>query len=229
MSSAKRALSNTPNNMAVEHVAYYNQHGEYVGYGDHQDGQEAGHYTKNVFAFLLRLPGLGDDKGGVILSVRSPQKQHYGGLIEESAGGTVRLLDAETGLTETPFEAGQREIEEEIGVRLLGRLVIIHSFTHAFPGRGKDGLRRHHTALLLGATDTPLSDAVLQQEEIDRLLLFRNEAELQALDRSLCIPSMDEEFGHLLTFLRRYSGDEDAIEWATNNWYELSAEAEPQS
>lgn len=205
--------------MSVEHVAYYDQQGRYVGYGEHQAGQEAGHYTKNVFAFLFYIPGSDDEyKGGIMLSVRSQQKEHLGGLIEETAGGTVRLLDAESGLTETPTEAGRREIGEEIGVNLLGELAVFKTLTHHFPGSGKDGLRRHHTALLIGGTDTHPNLASLQPGEIDALLLLSGEAELAALERAQCIPSFDEEIGHLLDFLKPQAGDQDVIRWAVDTW-----------
>jgi ADP-ribose pyrophosphatase YjhB (NUDIX family) len=201
----------------AELVAYFDRDQNYVGYGDHQTGQDRGHYTKNVFAFLVHVdPTTGE--GGLLLSVRSPLKDHYGGLIEESAGGTVRLLDPETGLTETAHEAAEREIAEEIGVRLLGRLALITTHTHEFAGRGLGGLRRHHTALMLGATDTAPHEAVLHPEEIDRLLVVRTEAELAALDRVLCIPSIDEELQQLIDYLRPHAGEEDAVLWAVNNW-----------
>lgn len=202
-----------------ELVAYYDEHRNYVGYGEHQAGQEKGHYTENVFAFLVYVdPETGD--GGLLLSVRADQKTHYAGLIEESAGGTVRF-NPDTMRSETGEEAGEREIAEEIGVRLLGRLALITLHTHKFEGAGFGGFRRHHTYLLFGATDTPPHKAKLDPAEIKALMLIKSEVDLAALDREQCIPSLDEEFGQLLDFLRPHAGDQDAIQWAVANWHRL--------
>lgn len=209
--------------MSVEHVAYYDEHGSYVGFGEHQAGQEAGHYTKNVFAFLLYVPPAETkESGGMIFQVRSRRKPHMGGLIDVAVGGVVRLQDAQSGTTETNLEAAQRELDEEVGLSLLGSLVPVHAYTHTCPGRGLDGVRRHHTALFLGATGVPLDDAVLQPEEVDGLLLFKDEAELRSLDTKRCVPVLAEELDHVLDFLRPRAGKEDPIVWAVNNWAKIS-------
>ena len=216
--------------MSVEHVAYYDQLGNYLGFGEHQAGQEAGHYTKNVFTFLLAMPDQDSTRpGGLVLQVRAKTKSHMGGLIDVAAGGAVRLLDPHSGKTETNLEAAQREFNEEIGLRLLGHLVLVHTYMHTCPGQGLDGLRRHHTALFLCATDLPLSGAVLQTDEVDELLLLSNEAELRALDPERCVPVLGEELDHIIGFLRPRAGDQDVIEWAVQNWPKLLRELESET